>query len=119
MNWYIAKVVYRIICGEGNHPAQFEDQLRLVSAGDEEAAVAKAHDIATNEQFSFVNNRQQQVEWRFVNVSELIKVSEWVDGAELYSTINEVDNAEAYINLVNDKSALLLKTQTRRILNLI
>ena len=30
MNWYLAKIVYRIICGDGNHTAQFDEQLRLV-----------------------------------------------------------------------------------------
>ena len=32
MNWYLAKIVYRILCGEGEHTAQFDEQLRLVSA---------------------------------------------------------------------------------------
>jgi len=31
MNWYLAKMVFRIICGEGNHTAQFDEQLRLIS----------------------------------------------------------------------------------------
>ena len=32
MNWYLAKIVYRIICGQGNHTAQFDEQLRLIQA---------------------------------------------------------------------------------------
>ena len=30
MKWYLAKIVYRIICGEGNHTPQFDEQLRLI-----------------------------------------------------------------------------------------
>lgn len=119
MNWYITKIVYRIICGEGEHPAQFEDQLRLISAGNEDEALTKAYTIGRNEEFSFYNHNEQQVQWKFVNVSELIKVSEWTDGAELYSTITEVDNASAFIKLVNDKSAALQHKQSRQLLNLI
>ena len=38
MNWYLAKLVFRIICGEGNHAAQFDEQLRLVNAFTKEEA---------------------------------------------------------------------------------
>ena len=42
MNWYVAKIVFRIISGEGNHNAQFDEQLRLISAEDERQAFEKA-----------------------------------------------------------------------------
>ena len=119
MNWYLTKIVYRIICGKGDHPPQFEDQLRLISATDEAEALNKAYSLARGEQLSFYNHKQQLVQWMFVNVSELILISEWIDGVELYSTINEVSNAEAYIRLVNDKSASIRKEQSRQLLNLI
>ena len=32
MNWYLAKFVYRIVCGNGNHIPQFDEQLRLITA---------------------------------------------------------------------------------------
>ena len=38
MNWYLTKIVYQIICGEGNHTAQFDEQLRLIAADDEQRA---------------------------------------------------------------------------------
>ena len=50
MNWYLTKLVFRIICGEGHHTPQFDEQLRLVSATDECEAFEKAMAIgrATN-----------------------------------------------------------------------
>ena len=42
MEWYLAKLVYRIICGTGNHIAQFDEQLRLVQGEDELHAFNKA-----------------------------------------------------------------------------
>ena len=41
MNWYLAKMVYRIICGDGNHTPQFDEQLRLIKAQDEFHAFQK------------------------------------------------------------------------------
>ena len=42
MKWYLAKIVYRIICGDGNHTAQFDEQLRLIEAEDDMHAFQKA-----------------------------------------------------------------------------
>lgn len=119
MQWYLAKLVYRIVCGSGDHSAQFDEQLRLVSAMDEEQAFEKAMAYGTNEQDTFFNNREQLVTWKFINVSELYRLSELIDGAELYSRINEVDDAEAYITFVNRKAVSIQQKQTHRMLNLI
>ena len=42
MKWFLAKIVYRIICGSGNHTPQFDEQLRLIEADSEEDAFKKA-----------------------------------------------------------------------------
>jgi len=119
MQWYLAKLVYRIVCGTGDHSAQFDEQLRLVSAVDEEQAFEKAMAIGSNEQDTFFNNREQLVTWKFINISELYRLSELIDGAELYSRINEVDDAESYITFVNRKAVSIKQKQTHRMLNLI
>ncbi|MFL5772346.1 MAG: DUF4288 domain-containing protein [Flavisolibacter sp.] len=119
MQWYLAKLVYRIICGTGEHSAQFDEQLRLVSASDEEQAFEKAIAFGTAEQETFFNNRQQLVTWKFINVSELYRLSELIDGAELYSRINEVDEADSYITFVNTKAVSIQQKQIHRMLNLI
>ena len=38
MSWYLTKIVYRIICGQGNHTAQFDEQLRLIESDSAEDA---------------------------------------------------------------------------------
>ncbi len=42
MNWYLTKIVYRIICGQGNHTAQFDEQLRLIQADNAQEAFEKS-----------------------------------------------------------------------------
>ena len=59
MKWYLAKIVFRIICGDGKHVAQFDEQLRLISAPDEEKAFEKAQDMGRNEQDSFLNLKKR------------------------------------------------------------
>ena len=41
MKWYLAKIVFQIICGDGKHTAQFDEQLRLIAAADEDEAFGK------------------------------------------------------------------------------
>lgn len=107
MRWYLAKIVYQIICGQGNHIAQFDEQLRLVTAPDEKKALEKATAIGADEQETFHNDKQQLVQWKFLNVTELYPLSALVDGAELYSRITEVSDADEYICMTDQKSRSL------------
>lgn len=104
MNWYLAKIVYQIICGDGAHRPQFDEQLRLIQAGNEFEAFQKAQRIGIIEQERFLNERQRLVEWKFIDVCELHLLSELIDGAELYSRIQEPDDADSYIDIVHRKA---------------
>ena len=119
MQWYLAKIVFRIICGEGNHSPQFDEQLRLVGVNNEDEAFYRAQSLGMQEEDSFLNIRQQPVQWQFINVSELYKLTALIDGAELYSSIREVDEAEGYINLVHKKAECIQQKQTHKLLHLL
>lgn len=119
MQWYIAKMVYQIVCGDGNHAAQFDEQLRLIAANNEEEAFGKAYKIGKEEEESFLNQKKEPVRWQFVNVPELYRLGKLTDGTEIYSHINEVDDAEAYTTFVNCKAASIREKQTHLLLNLI
>jgi hypothetical protein len=58
MNWYLSKIIFRIICGEGQHTPQFDEQLRLIAAANEEEAFDKAMAIGQREQDGFYNHEQ-------------------------------------------------------------
>ncbi|HOZ85736.1 MAG TPA: DUF4288 domain-containing protein [Niabella sp.] len=116
MNWYIAKIVYRIICGEGNHTAQFDEQLRLIKAEKQEEALLKAQLLGSREEETFYNNTQQLVKWQFVNVCELRRLADIIDGAELYSRVEEKDNGDSYELLIHNKASRLEKINNAVIL---
>jgi hypothetical protein len=110
MNWFLAKLVFQIICGDGKHTAQFDEQLRLIAADNNQQAFYKAQQIGTLESDGFLNQQQQLVQWKFIDVIELHPLNNLIDGAEMYSRIAEVEYAEAYIETVHRKADCLEET---------
>lgn len=113
MKWYLAKIIFRIVCGKGNHTAQFDEQLRLIEADSITAAMHKATMMGKNEQESFMNNNEQIVQWQFVNVTELYPLVEMIDGTVLYSSICETDDAAAYIDVLHAKAKYVAQTSNK------
>ena len=118
MNWYLTKMVFRIICGDGNHTAQFDEQLRLVSAAGKEEAFDKAQLLGAREEETFFNQQQQLVQWQFISVSELYQLNDLIDGAEIYSRIEEKDNVDGYLHIINKKAEQIRFGITHELLNL-
>jgi hypothetical protein len=107
MNWYVAKLVFRVISGDGNHRAQFDEQLRLINADNEQTAYNKASQIGLVNQDSFLNINKQTVQWQFIDVAELNQLNELADGTELHYHIHEEPDADLYIAWSHLKAALL------------
>ncbi|RYY38802.1 MAG: DUF4288 domain-containing protein [Chitinophagaceae bacterium] len=104
MQWFLAKIVYRITCGDGQHQAQFDEQLRLLQASTEAEALERATEIGLAGEERFRNQDAQLVAWTFVNIPELYPLHAQLDGAELYSQVRETDDASAYVNFVHYKA---------------
>jgi hypothetical protein len=110
MKWYLAKIVYRIICGDGIHTPQFDEQLRLIQAEDDMHAFQKARIMGDGEEDNFLNNEKKPVRWKFIDVSELYQLEELIDGLELHSKISEEENAENYIRIIKNRAKYLHET---------
>ncbi|QEC51679.1 uncharacterized protein DUF4288 [Anseongella ginsenosidimutans] len=100
MGWYISKIIFQVICGDGEHTPQFDEQLRLIQAGNEQEALKKAIEIGLEEQNTFNNSKDESVIWSFIDVAELQRVNELKDKTELYSRIVEPENEENYVGLI-------------------
>lgn len=105
MNWYLAKLVFRIVSGVGEHRPQFDEQLRLLSAENWQQALQKAEALGEQGQDSFLNSKQQSVQWQFINVAELSVLGSLKDGLELHYRIAEPLDAEEYMEAVHQKAA--------------
>jgi hypothetical protein len=119
MNWYITRLVHQIICGKGQHTAQFDEQIRLIAAANEDEAFAKATEMGLAEQEVFCNEKSELVQWKFINVTELYQLRDLTDGAEIYSRITEVEDAVSYVHAVHQRAISLQEKSTRRLLHLI
>ncbi len=108
MQWYLAKLVYQILCGDGEHKPQFDEQLRLISATDSLHAFFRAQQVGEKEQDHFLNQQMLPVQWKFIEVCELHVLSELSDGAELYSRIAEADDAVNHIRELRTRASDLL-----------
>ena len=107
MNWYIAKIVFRIVTESNANTNQFDEHLRLISASSKEEAVLKARVLGLNEEDYFLNDNLQPIKWEFVNVLDLQPLTEVRDGIELYSHIHEDERGEEYIRYVHLRAAAL------------
>jgi hypothetical protein len=105
MNWYVAKLVFRITCGNGNHPPQFDEQLRLISASCEKEALKKGKNLIYEEKIALENNDQSPIRWDFINMTELYQVNELKDGSEIYCTI-EMSNQKALLISQNQQASV-------------
>ena len=107
MKWYLAKIIYRIICGDGIHTPQFDEQLRLIQAEDDFHAFQKARIIGEKEEDNFLNDHSKPVHWKFIDITELHPLNDLIDGAAIYSQIIESNDAIKLIRQINERSKYL------------
>lgn len=103
MNWYLTKMVFRIIFGKGEHKAQFEEQIRIIAAPTAEAALEKANNFALAEKIQ-VKDSGSLVKWQFVTITELYRLHNFIDGAEVFSQLREEENGDLYEEMMYRKA---------------
>ena len=109
MNWYVSKLVFQVFCGDGNHTAQFDEQCRLVYAEDELHAFHKARRLGEGDQLEQSLPNAANVQWKFIDVTELVPLRLATEGAEIYSVIKEHTEAALYIRNVHRSAKQLLQ----------
>jgi len=109
MNWYLAKLVFRIVCGQGNHTPQFDEQLRLISADDELHAFHKARLLGEGDCIFNEPESTNTSQWKFIDVAELHLLTDFSDGAEVWSAIREEPDADLYIRSIKKTATQLLQ----------
>lgn len=104
MRYYLAKLCYEIICGDGNHTPQFEEQIRLLNTVSYANALQQAQAIGEAETLILQPANRARVEWKFLGVTELLELQPMVHGAELFQTHHEIAYADGYRAFVKHKS---------------
>ncbi len=111
MNWYIAKLVFRIVNETGTDKAQFDEQLWLVTATDKTEALLKARKKGLGEEDSFKSEYTGTVRWQFVDVADLTEMKDLKDGTALYSRVEETDDLAGYMVSVQRKAEQIRNEQ--------
>lgn len=108
MNWYITKLVFEIQSGS-SHTHQFDEQLRLIQATNEQEAFFKARILGAKEEDSFLSHALNSVNWKFIDVVFLDEMKEMKDGVEICSRIHETDPHEQYVTYIKAKALSIEK----------
>jgi hypothetical protein len=116
MKYYIAKMVFKIQCGNGNYIPQCAEPIRLFYPNSANIALNKEVNTGNEEAQTFINNNHHLVQWIFLGFTDLLEIEKLTDGIELSSCIKEIDEAENYQYFTQKKAAQLqeklLVTQT-------
>lgn len=116
MEWFLAKLVYRFQPAGNDHQVQFDEQLRLVLAEDNLHAFHKAQQIGQKEELIADEQSPHQINWVFMDVTEIYPLHKMMDGAEVLSQINQPADKERYQLEVRLKAGYLLSSCTERFL---
>lgn len=106
LNWYLVKLVYQVVSGEGAHTPQFDEQLRLIRADELDWAWEKAKVLGQIGAFNFINDHKLEVKWKFVDVVDVYEIGEIEDGVQIYSYTEEPEDVIAYLNLTKTKASI-------------
>ncbi len=112
MEWYLAKLVYRFQPIIERGTVHFEEQIRLLEAEDELHAFHKAQQIGSQEECHLKDDNDCSIHWHFIDVIQLLKLHQHMDGAEILSQPYTTNDPEGYQKKIRLKAAYLLSDCT-------
>jgi len=89
---YFVKLLFNITVGDGNHEAQFEEQIRFLMSDNDEDAFDEA--LVLGNSLSHHNN---EVDFQFVAITMLNKIENLQSGFLVCNRIFEKEHKERYI----------------------
>ena len=107
MKWFAVNCIYQVICGEGKHAPQFNEQTRLIQAVGQMEALDKARLNAVNFNPPFNNCKGEKVVWKFIGVGGISAVEELADGVEVSSSIVEPESVDQYLEALKHRNQSL------------
>jgi hypothetical protein len=81
--------------------------MRLIRADEFEWAKEKANILGRLGECSFLNQRQESVQWKFISVVDVCSITSMEDGDELYSSTEEPENVDDYLAKITAKACRL------------
>ena len=114
MNWFAVKMIFQIEDKEKTYP-QFDEQIRLIDAINEDLALEMAYQIGMMEVDEVTTSKQQKLNWRFIAVTEVQHIGNIEHGKEIHYQINEPEEMNTYLQMVKEKAEGLKNRKTNRV----
>lgn len=106
MNWYAVKMIFQIEDLENTYP-QFDEQIRLIDAVNEDLALEMAYQIGMMQHETVITSKNQKLNWKFIAVTEIQHLGEIEHGKEIHYQINEPEELDVYLQIVKEKAESL------------
>ncbi len=104
MKKFLVKLMFNINIDNGNHTSQFDEQIRIVESSSIEDAFQKARGMGKKEEETFVNNSNELVHWKFIDVIDLYELDSLKDGEQVYSNTHEKTDTNSFISYIRQKA---------------
>ncbi len=89
MNFYIAKLVFRIEVLNEPLKDQYEEKLIWIKAADLKQAYIKSIELAGKDEIEFINANHHHIRWKLAGITHLSQTGSLNDDMELFSEIKE------------------------------
>jgi hypothetical protein len=106
-NLYLAKLVFHVSILDDKSKVEFDEQVRLIKAPNAESAYIKAKILGKHNDISFVNENGKTISWKFIDVTDIICLSDKENGDEIFSTSYTIEDSENYISFARHKAMML------------
>jgi hypothetical protein len=113
MNWFIVKMIFQIETEDNLYP-QFDEQLRIIDAINEDLALEIAYQMGQMEQEEIKSHKDEVLKWKFIAVTEINNIGDIAHGKEIHYQITEPEEAANYLSFVKEK-ALSLKNRKQNL----
>lgn len=107
MRSYLVKLIFQIQIGDKTKLSQFDEQTILIAAANLNNAFDKARVRGKKLEESFMDTNDKEVNWKFIDVTDIFEINEFKDGDHLYSKTHEAIDAHTYIKFVQHQSQLI------------
>jgi hypothetical protein len=107
MKTFIVKLIFQIEMNEKVKQAQFDEQTILIAAKDMATAFQKAKAKGVTLQQNFKNANSVDVNWKFIDVTDLFEINSYKDGEQLYTKTHEAIDSNGFIKFVKHRSQVI------------
>jgi hypothetical protein len=108
MNFYIAKMVFRIEVDREDDIRQFEEKIILVKAPDSKKAFEKTISMGLKEESEFVNANGHLIRWKLEGITHISKLMNISEETEIFSELKD-DYSDEQTDIIRKRIDIVSK----------